>query len=278
MRTRLRLPRIDADMLYLQQIIDDAESRSPMAITPTRADKFSFGLWTVGYNGTDPFGGPTRAAARRRARRREARRARRLRPHLPRRRPVPFGSDATPSARSRSTASRAPSPTTGLIVADGHHQPVQRTRSSRTAASPPTTAPCAASRCARCCATSTSAAELGAKTFVMWGGREGAEYDARQGHPLGARPLPRGRRTCSATTSTTRATTSGSPSSPSRTSPAATSCCRPSATRSRFIDSLERPELVGLNPEVGHEQMAGPQLHRRHRAGAVTTASCSTST
>ena len=24
-----------------------------------------------------------------------------------------------------------------------------------------------------------------------------------------------------------------------------------------FIDSLERPELVGLNPEVGHEQMAG---------------------
>ncbi|MET0782729.1 MAG: TIM barrel protein, partial [Leifsonia flava] len=28
--------------------------------TPTRADKFSFGLWTIGYNGTDPFGGPTR--------------------------------------------------------------------------------------------------------------------------------------------------------------------------------------------------------------------------
>src|SRR3546814_7014482 len=24
-----------------------------------------------------------------------------------------------------------------------------------------------------------------------------------------------------------------------------------------FIGSLERPELVGLNPEVGHEQMAG---------------------
>ena len=28
--------------------------------TPTRDDKFSFGLWTVNYNGTDPFGGPTR--------------------------------------------------------------------------------------------------------------------------------------------------------------------------------------------------------------------------
>ena len=23
--------------------------------TPTRDDKFSFGLWTVGYNGADPF-------------------------------------------------------------------------------------------------------------------------------------------------------------------------------------------------------------------------------
>src|SRR6187200_1337434 len=28
--------------------------------TATPADKFSFGLWTIGYNGTDPFGGPTR--------------------------------------------------------------------------------------------------------------------------------------------------------------------------------------------------------------------------
>jgi len=33
-----------------------------MALTPTPADKFSFGLWTIGYNGADPFGGPTRAA------------------------------------------------------------------------------------------------------------------------------------------------------------------------------------------------------------------------
>ena len=31
-----------------------------MASAPTRDDKFSFGLWTVGYNGTDPFGGATR--------------------------------------------------------------------------------------------------------------------------------------------------------------------------------------------------------------------------
>ena len=33
-----------------------------MATKPTRDDKFSFGLWTIGYNGSDPFGGPTRPA------------------------------------------------------------------------------------------------------------------------------------------------------------------------------------------------------------------------
>jgi len=32
-----------------------------MATTPTPADHFTFGLWTVGYNGADPFGGPTQA-------------------------------------------------------------------------------------------------------------------------------------------------------------------------------------------------------------------------
>ncbi|HJB64457.1 MAG TPA: xylose isomerase, partial [Candidatus Microbacterium pullistercoris] len=33
-----------------------------MTLTPTKDDKFSFGLWTIGYNGGDPFGGPTRPA------------------------------------------------------------------------------------------------------------------------------------------------------------------------------------------------------------------------
>ena len=28
--------------------------------TPTPEDKFSFGLWTVGWQGVDPFGGATR--------------------------------------------------------------------------------------------------------------------------------------------------------------------------------------------------------------------------
>ena len=33
-----------------------------MVRKPTPDDKFSFGLWTVGWTGTDPFGGPSRPA------------------------------------------------------------------------------------------------------------------------------------------------------------------------------------------------------------------------
>ena len=32
-----------------------------MPTTPTPADRFSFGLWTVGWQARDPFGDPTRA-------------------------------------------------------------------------------------------------------------------------------------------------------------------------------------------------------------------------
>ena len=34
------------------------------AYTPRKGDKFSFGLWTVGNPGRDPFGDPTRKSAR----------------------------------------------------------------------------------------------------------------------------------------------------------------------------------------------------------------------
>src|SRR3979411_1286498 len=32
----------------------------PDAYAPKKSDKFTFGLWTVGNPGRDPFGGPTR--------------------------------------------------------------------------------------------------------------------------------------------------------------------------------------------------------------------------
>ena len=64
------------------------------------------------------------------------------------------------------------------------------------------------------------------------------------------------RSTRSPTTCCRRDTASGSRSSRSRTSRAATSCCRRSATPWRSSPQLDHADMVGVNPEVGHEQMA----------------------
>ena len=45
-----------------------------------------------------------------------------------------------------------------------------------------------------------------------------------------------------------------------------------------FIETLDHPEMVGVNPEVAHEHMAGPELHARRGARPGRRASCSTST
>ncbi|MFI5428768.1 hypothetical protein [Aeromicrobium sp. UC242_57] len=82
-------------------------------LTPTPADKFSFGLWTVAYPGRDPF---RRADARRHGpdlRPREARRHRRVRRQLPRRRPDPVRHRRLPPATPSSTGGRRDSPTPG---------------------------------------------------------------------------------------------------------------------------------------------------------------------
>ena len=101
------------------------------------------------------------------------------------------------------------------------------------------------------------AAELGAETFVMWGGREGSEFDGAKDVKAALDRYAEGRRPARRRTSPSRATTCASPSSRSRTSRAATSCCPRSGTPSPSSPALEHPDMVGVNPEVGHEQMAG---------------------
>jgi xylose isomerase len=100
------------------------------------------------------------------------------------------------------------------------------------------------------------AAELGAKTFVMWGGREGAEYDSakdinaaleryREGvNFLGDYVVDKGYDIKFAI-------------EPKPNEPRGDILLPTVGHALAFINSLERPELVGLNPEVGHEQMAG---------------------
>jgi xylose isomerase len=98
--------------------------------------------------------------------------------------------------------------------------------------------------------------ELGAKTFVMWGGREGAEYDSAKNVRvaleryreavdfLGDYVLSQGW--------DIRFAIEPKPNEPRG------DILLPTVGHAlAFINSLAHPELVGLNPEVGHEQMAG---------------------
>jgi len=225
-----------------------------MAITPTPADKFSFGLWTIGYNGADPFGGPTR-------------------PPLDVVDAVenlakigaygltfhdddlfPFGS--TDAARQsqidrlkgalKDTGLIVPMITTNLFSApvfkDGGF--TSNDRSVRRFA------------LRKVLRNLDLAAELGAKTFVMWGGREGAEYDSAKDIRSA---LSRYREAVNLLGDyvTDKGYDIRFAIEPKPNEPRGDILLPTVGHAMAFITTLERPEMVGVNPEVGHEQMAG---------------------
>ncbi len=225
-----------------------------MSLTPTRADKFSFGLWTIGYNGTDPFGGPTR-------------------PQLDVVEAVTklselgaygltfhdddlFAFGSTDAERQTQidrlkqvladTGVIVPMVTTNLFSApvfkDGGFTSNDR----------------AVRRFAlrKVLRNLDLAAELGAKTFVMWGGREGAEYDSAKNIQAA---LERYREAVNLLGDyvTDKGYDIRFAIEPKPNEPRGDILLPTVGHALAFINSLERPELVGLNPEVGHEQMAG---------------------
>ena len=225
-----------------------------MAAMPTRDDKFSFGLWTIGYNGTDPFGGPTR-------------------PPLDVVEAVTklselgaygltfhdndlFAFGSTDAERQKQierlqkvladTGMIVPMITTNLFSApvfkDGGFTSNDR----------------AVRRFAlrKVLRNLDLAAELGAKTFVMWGGREGAEYDAAK-DIRGALERYREAVNLLGDYVTDRGYDIRFAIEPKPNEPRGDILLPTIGHALAFIESLERPELVGVNPEVGHEQMAG---------------------
>src|SRR4029453_8074285 len=100
------------------------------------------------------------------------------------------------------------------------------------------------------------AAELGAETYVFWGGREGSETDA--GKDVRA-ALDRFREAIDTLAQYTidkgyqlRFALQPNPNEPRG------DILLPTVGHALgFISTLEHGEMVGLNPEVGHEQMAG---------------------
>jgi xylose isomerase len=100
------------------------------------------------------------------------------------------------------------------------------------------------------------AAELGAKTFVMWGGREGAEYD--HGKDIRA-AIQRYREAVNllAQYVTDNGYDLRFAIEPKPNEPRGDILLPTVGHALAFIDTLDRPELFGLNPELGHEQMTG---------------------
>ncbi|HEU4849581.1 MAG TPA: xylose isomerase [Terrimesophilobacter sp.] len=222
--------------------------------TPTRDDKFTFGLWTIGYNGNDPFGGPTR-------------------PPLDVVDAVThlaelgasgltfhdddlFAFGSTDAARQQQIdrlkqALADTGLTVPMITTNLFSQPVFKdggfTSNDR-----------AVRRYAlrKVLRNLDLAAEIGAKTFVMWGGREGAEYDAAKDIRAA---LERYREAVNLLGDyvTDKGYDIRFAIEPKPNEPRGDILLPTVGHALAFIESLERPELVGVNPEVGHEQMAG---------------------
>jgi xylose isomerase len=224
-----------------------------VSVQPTREDKFSFGLWTVGWQARDPFGDATRAE---------------LDPieavhklselgaygitfhddDL-----VPFGADAQARdaaiARFRKaleeTGMVVPMVTTNLfthpVFKDGGF--TSNDRGVRRYA------------LRKVLRNMDLAAELGAKTFVLWGGREGSEYDAAKDVQAALDRYREGLNLI-AQYSEDRGYGLRFAIEPKPNEPRGDILLPTAGHAIAFVHDLERPELFGINPEVGHEQMS----------------------
>jgi xylose isomerase len=221
---------------------------------PTRADRFSFGIWTVGWQGVDVFG-PA------------------VRPPMPADRAVRklaelgaygvnfhdndvFDFDASDTDRDkRITDFKQALADTGLVVTTAttnlFSHPIFKEgaftandREVRRFA------------LAKVMRNLDLAAELGASVYVCWGGREGAESGASKDVRAA---LERYKEAFDVLSQyvidqgySLRFAIEPKPNEPRG------DILLPTAGHAlAFITELEHPEMVGINPEVGHEEMAG---------------------
>jgi xylose isomerase len=222
-------------------------------VQPTREDKFSFGLWTVGWQARDPFGDATRPA---------------LDPieavhklsdlgawgitfhddDL-----VPFGSDANTrdgiiagfKKALDETGMVVPMITTNLfthpVFKDGGFTSNDRTVRRY-----------ALRKVLR---NLDLAAEMGARTFVLWGGREGSEYDVAKDVRAALDRYAEGLNLL-AQYSEDHGYNLRFAIEPKPNEPRGDILLPTVGHALAFVADLERPELFGVNPEVGHEQMS----------------------
>lgn len=221
---------------------------------PTPADKFTFGLWTVGNIGRDPFGDPVRdpIPPERIVEKLAGLGAYGVNLHdndL-----VPF--DATPRERDRIVASfqralsdhglKVPMATTNLFT-----HPVFK--EGAFTANDPAVRRFALQKTMRAI---DLGAELGADTYVFWGGREGSEVDAAKDLPGGyARFREALNFLCEYCID--RGYGMRFALEPKPNEPRGHLFLPTVGSMLGFIATLDHPEMVGVNPEVAHESMAG---------------------
>ena len=225
-----------------------------MVVQPMREDRFSFGLWTVGWQARDPFGDATRPP---------------LDPVESVHRlaelgaygvsfhdddVVPFG--AQDGERERlikrfraaleETGMVVPMVTTNLffhpVFKDGAF--TSNDRSVRRYA------------LRKVMRNLDLAAELGAETYVFWGGREGSETDAAKDVRAALDRYREGLDTL-AQYVIDRDYGIRFALEPKPNEPRGDILLPTIGHALGFITTLEHRDMVGLNPEVGHEQMAG---------------------
>jgi xylose isomerase len=218
---------------------------------PRPEDKFSFGLWTVGWQGVDVFGPASRPP---------------LDPVESTYRLADLGAaavtfhddDLVPDDSTRDetlerfgkalaeTGMRCEMVTTNLFSAPVFKEGglTANNREVRRYAT------------AKVLRNIDLAASLGAETFVMWGGREGAEHGASKNIPAALDRMAESLNlVCNYVKEQgykLRFALEPKPNEPRG------DILLPTIGHAiALISELEHPEMVGLNPEVGHEEMAG---------------------
>jgi xylose isomerase len=221
---------------------------------PTPQDKFTFGLWTVGWQARDPFGDATREALDpvRTVNELAQRGAYGVTFHdddL-----IPFGASTSDRAAHIARFKKAldesnmkvPMATTNLfshpVFKDGAF--TSNNRDIRRYA------------IRKVMTNIELAVELGAHTYVCWGGREGAETDIGK-DPVVALERMREAFNILGKFVIDKGYNIKFAMEPKPNEPRGDIFLPTIGHALAFINSLDHPELVGLNPEVGHEQMAG---------------------
>ncbi|GGL03241.1 xylose isomerase [Deinococcus radiotolerans] len=222
--------------------------------TPTPADRFTFGLWTVGNTGRDPFGEATRPVLKA--------------PYLVEQLAAlgAYGvnlhdNDLVPID---ATAAQRDALVREFQQALSDHGLVVPMATTNLFSDPAFKDGAFTSADARVRAYALSktmhamdlGAELGADTYVLWGGREGTEVDAG-GKLLDALGWFRDSLNYLAAYSESQGYGYRFALEPKPNEPRADIFLPTVGSALGFIATLDRPDLFGLNPEFAHETMAG---------------------